>query len=103
MNRTLAAVMVTLVTMGLFVGGSPAQAAPKGVMVSIRATVDCEDTDDMKAVCVTFDEGEWRLMLSFKPYRYVKLNRCAVISTKKLPCVVPHKMKSGKRWVARKI
>lgn len=36
--------------------------------------VNCEDYDIQP--CYTYDDGAWRMVLSYTPYKSVKLNRC---------------------------
>lgn len=37
---------------------------------------DCEDTDGPVTPCVTVDDGRWRLVTSYAPYRYRTLHVC---------------------------
>lgn len=50
------------------------------------AMVNCEDFDIQP--CYTYDEGSWRIVLSYNPYKAVKAYDCtAEDGGKKLPCV----------------
>lgn len=81
-------------------GMLPGEAEARGrVKLSVKSYADCEDT--LKTPCVTFDEGEWRKVTSYKPYRAKSLRKCRTIrlSVKSKPCVIPHKDNWGKFWV----
>jgi hypothetical protein len=60
---------------------------------SVTKLYDCEDVTVNH--CVTYDEGQWREVISYNPYHYKALSTCG---HGKFPCVVPHKI-SGKFWV----
>jgi hypothetical protein len=48
--------------------------------------VDCESYDIQP--CYTYDDGAWRMVISYKPYRMVKLSVCkAEDGGPKLPCI----------------
>jgi hypothetical protein len=87
------------VLVGTSVGGGSAEASSKA-RVTLRAYVDCEDVQ--RTPCVTIDEGTWRLVRDYTPYKATKLKECKVISIKKANCVLPHKTKRGLFWVALK-
>jgi hypothetical protein len=38
-----------------------------------RIYLDCEDTT--KTPCVTFDDGKWRKVTDYSPYKYTKIKR----------------------------
>lgn len=57
---------------------------------------DCGDGD---APCVTFDEGEMRLVGSYQPYAYTTLNRCDVEDyPTNMPCVLKNQDRSA-QWI----
>lgn len=59
---------------------------------------DCGDGDG-NAPCVTWDENEWRLVVDYTPYSYVRLYQCtAEDGGKKLPCVWKDFDNQGK-WI----
>lgn len=59
----------------------------------IRTYSDCEDT--ITVPCVTFDEGHWRKVTDYSPYRSIKLYKCSLTKVNKLPCVFTKKQKGG--------
>lgn len=77
----------------------PAEA--KGSAITVRLMVDCEDTETITVPCVTFDEGQWRMVKSYSPYKYKKLGKCKAFH-RKAPCVYTKKLKSGKYRVVLK-
>ncbi len=58
--------------------------------------VNCEDYDIQP--CYTWDEGAWRMVVSYSPYKAVKLAKCkAEDGGPVLPCIWKHnnKVKKG--------
>lgn len=73
-KRIGALVGVALVGAGLMVTqAEPAQGRPAPVKVS--SLVDCEDQNVQP--CITFDDGKWRLVLSYQPYTARVVKKCA--------------------------
>lgn len=57
---------------------------------------DCGDSD---APCVTYDEGEMRLVGSYQPYAYTALPHCdAEDYPTNMPCVLKHQDRRA-RWI----
>lgn len=91
-RRTFLIALAVLVSTGVAAfSDSQAEAASKPGVV--RVVVDCEDS--LKTPCVTFDEGRWVKVTSYKPYRSVRLSKCSLTRASKLPCVFTTKVKGG--------
>lgn len=74
---------------------TPTMAVPtSGTMPYVQAhteptmyrLVNCEDYDIQP--CYTYDGGQWRMVVSYYPYKYVKLYKCTEEDGGKyLPCI----------------
>jgi hypothetical protein len=57
---------------------------PKSILMN------CEETE--RTPCVTYDDGIWRKVSSYNPYRYQKINKCKTAhGGPKYPCAYPVK------------
>lgn len=51
---------------------------------------NCEETENTP--CVTYDEGQWRKVTSYNPYRYQRISKCkSAKGGPKYPCAFPIK------------
>jgi hypothetical protein len=67
-------VAVTAVGVGILFGCKPAEAATKHrIQIIMKVYNDCENV--MTVPCVTLDDGAWRKVTSYKPYRSVKISK----------------------------
>lgn len=58
---------------------------------------DCEDRQ--RIPCITFDEGEWRVVDSYSPYRFIPLPQCDAEDYPTVtPCVWKRPDANGK-WI----
>lgn len=105
---TLLTYAVIVTTTLLLVGNVPAKAteshadsrsvitprASKGEPAMMRM-VNCEEYDVQP--CYTYDEGAWRMVTSYNPYRAVRLYVCkAEDGGPKLPCIWTKKNRVAK-------
>lgn len=60
---------------------------------------DCEDMEG-STPCVTYDEGQWRLVSSYDPYSFTALVQCSAEDYPKImPCVWKHKSTVDGMWL----
>ncbi|OKI54528.1 hypothetical protein [Micromonospora sp. CB01531] len=81
MRRTIAtlAMLVTLSACQPANSNSTTEtsASEPTTVATLAATLpDCEDVEGVTP-CYTFDEGEWRVVESYSPYRAITLPECA--------------------------
>lgn len=98
-------VIVSLITaLALFFSGSmvaaePADAARKRVHKSVMLS-NCEDVDTVP--CITYDDGKWKRVSSYSPYRAKVVARCkSKNGGPKFPCVVAKSVNSKFRYFAK--
>lgn len=64
------------------------------------AMADCEDTG--KTPCITYDDGKWRKVDSYSPYRARVVAQCkSVKGGPKYPCVWPNKINGRFKFFAK--
>jgi hypothetical protein len=74
--------------------GTPAAYRPASDPLMARM-VDCEDYDVQP--CYTYDDGAWRVVLSYKPYKAVRVVVCKVEDGGPiLPCIWKRNNRVGK-------
>lgn len=97
-GTAILAITHAVVGIGAVIDGATA-AGHKGYFASrLVLRGDCEDIETVP--CVTVDEGEWRMVTSYRPYRKLSLGVCKSIVPKNAPCVFTRKNKRGLYVVA---
>lgn len=82
---------------------SAPQTSASKTHLRVRALPDCEDMDGkLKGKCITFDEGKWRVVSSYRPYKSVVINVCSVPLSRKIPCVIKKPAKPGVYYILGK-
>lgn len=60
----------------------------------LSVMADCEDANIQP--CITYDEGQWRRVDSYRPYTAHRVRTCKAASgAGTLPCVWPHRRADG--------
>lgn len=109
-SRILPFLLALALSVGLYLYPAEAHAATPTMAVPTSGTmpyrqayseptmyrlVNCEDYDIQP--CYTYDEGQWRMVASYYPYKYVKLYKCtAEDGGKYLPCIWKDNNRVGK-------
>jgi hypothetical protein len=98
MATAVLAVTHAVVGIGAVIDGASA-AGHLGYFKSVLVLrADCEDVETVP--CVTVDEGEWRMVTSYRPYRKLSLRVCKSVVPKNAPCVFTKKNRAGMYVVA---
>jgi hypothetical protein len=87
------------------IGGHTYRLPRSAARVHVITVPDCEDTDGPVVPCVTYDEGQWRVVSSYAPYAYRPATLCATprtVPAKGTACVREvHPTSVLHRWAVR--
>lgn len=90
LSKALAVVAMATALLGVPLVSNQKAEAAKPQMTNMSRLVNCEDMDVQP--CFTFDEGKWRIVYSYSPYKAKTVSFCG-----EAPCLSKKANKDGTR------